>query len=71
MFLDFFNIEFNVFSSVLNWWEMWLSRVFFFYSYNFKFELIIVFFYREKERIEFKSKIEELEVFKSKYEEEK
>lgn len=30
-----------------------------------------VFFYREKERTELKSKIEELEAFKSKYEEEK
>lgn len=41
------------------------------YSHNFKLELTTVFFYREKERTELKSKIEELEAFKSKYEEEK
>lgn len=34
-------------------------------------KITTVFFYREKERTELKSKIEELEAFKSKYEEEK
>lgn len=67
----FFQYRVQCFSSVSNWWEMWSSRVFPLYSHNFKLELTTVFFYREKERTELKSKIEELEAFKSKYEEEK
>lgn len=66
MFSDFSNTEFNVLA-VFQTDEKCDQAEYF----PFILELTTVFFYREKERTELKSKIEELEAFKSKYEEEK